>query len=202
MGDAPDVASGALAGANADLTMANSNYATKLVLPPATLTPPGTNGNQTDEPVFTDAAGGDFTEAIGSPTIDAGSEVPSLGLLDVVRKARIRGDAPDIGAYEFVPPPDTRAPNVSIPVAPKGRIKTKHRFVDLTFELASDEPDVVFECRINRLPIDTCTSPVTYRLEATKGTGTTYKLTVRAVDAAGNRSGKAIRLVQLIRKKG
>ena len=91
--------------------------------------------------MFTDTSGGDFTEALGSPTIDAGSsEVASLGLLDIVRRARIGNGAPDIGAYEFVPPPDTRAPNVSIPVAPRGRIKTTKRFVDLTFELASDEP--------------------------------------------------------------
>ena len=50
-------------------------------------------------------------------------------------------------------------------------------------------------------PAEACTSPVTFRLEATKGIGTTYTLNVRATDAAGNRSGKAIRQVQLIRKK-
>ena len=203
IGDAPDIVSGALAGWQADLTLTDSNYDSAFALAPGTVTEPGTNGNQTDEPEFTDAPGGDFSEAPGSPTIDAGSpDVASLGLLDLARKARTIGSAPDIGAYEFVPPPDTRAPSVSIPVAPKGKIKTTKRFVDLTFELAADEPDVDFECKINRQPIQSCTSPATFRLEATKGVGTTYTLTVRATDAAGNRSGKAIRQVQLIRKKG
>ena len=173
MGDAPDVVSGALAGWRADLTLADSNYDDAVA--PRSGHGHGTrctNGNQTTEPVFTNAPGGDFTEAAGSPTIDAGSsQVPSLGLLDIGRRARIGDGSADIGAYEFVPPPDTRAPNVSIPVAPKGRIKTTRRYVDLTFELASDEPDVVFECKINRLPAEACTSPVTYRLEATRGVG-------------------------------
>jgi hypothetical protein len=203
-GDAPDVAAGALIGSSsAHLVLASSNYGE-----PAnaggdtTITPPGTNGNQTAEPVFIDSAGGDYAEAPSSPTIDAGTaSAPSLGLLDLVRIARIRGSAPDIGAYEYVPPPDTQAPNVSIVKAPKGKIKTRKRFVRVGFELASDEPDVSFTCRINRLPVESCSSPVSYRLRATKGVGSSYKLTVRATDAAGNRSGKAIREVQLIRKR-
>jgi hypothetical protein len=201
MGDAPDIASGALAGSTGDLILERSNYDTAAALAPGTVTDPGTNGNQTDEPRFADAAERDYSEAAGSPTIDAGGVAVSLGLLDVVRRARNRGGGPDIGAFEYVPPPDTRAPNVSIPVAPKGRIRTKRRHLDLTFELAADEPNVRFECKIDRLPTQTCSSPVTFRLEATKGVGTTYTLTVRATDAAGNRSGKAIRQVRLIRKK-
>ncbi len=94
------------------------------------MTAAGTNGNQIADPVFTDSAGGDFSEAAGSPTIDAGTaSVPSLGLLDLARIARIRGSAPDIGAYEYVAPPDARAPNVRIVSAPKGTIKTRNRSV-------------------------------------------------------------------------
>ncbi len=201
-GSAPDVAADALAGSTADLVLGSSNYDTAAALGLGTVTDPGTDGNQTAEPLFEDAPGGDFSEAPASPTIDAGGdEIASLGLLDVARVARIGGDAPDIGAFEYVPPPDTRAPNVSIPVAPKGKIKTRKHHLHLTFELASDEPDVRFTCKINRLPAVTCASPATFRLEATKGVGTTYTLVVRATDAAGNRSGKAIRQVQLIRKK-
>ncbi len=204
LGAAPDVAAGALIGpSSANVAMANSSYGTAIVASgDATITPTGANGNQIESPIFTDAAGGDFSEAAGSPTIDAGtSAAPSLGLLDLLRTVRVGQTAPDIGAYEFVPPPDTRAPNVSIVSAPKGKLKTKQRYVDVSFELAADEPDVTFECRMDLLPAEPCTSPVSYRLRATRGVGTTYLLTVRATDSAGNRSGKAIRQVQVIRKK-
>ncbi len=203
LGAAPEVAVGALiGGSSADVDLANSNYDTPAIVgADATVTPAGTNGNQTAEPAFTDLEAGDLSEAPDSPTIDAGTAgVASLGLLDLSRNARIGGPEPDIGAFEYVPPPDSRAPNVAIVSAPKGKLKTRGRFVDVTFELASDEEDVVFECRIDRLPVEQCTSPVSYRLKATKGVGTTYLLTVRATDAAGNRSGKAIRQVQVIRK--
>ena len=202
-GAAPDIAAGELIdGSDAAVALASSNFETTAIVGAATVTAAGANGNQIADPVFTDPPGGDFSEAAGSPTIDAGTaSVPSLGLLDLAGIARIRGSAPDIGAYEYVAPPDVRAPNVRIVSAPKGTIKTRKRSVRVSFEMAADEPDVTFECRIDRMPKETCSSPVAYRLRATKGIGTTYTFTVRAFDAAGNRSGKAFRQVQLIRKR-
>jgi hypothetical protein len=47
---------------------------------------------------------GDFRQAPGSPTIDAGSAV-GIGSLDLAGNSRNLGAGPDIGAFEFVPPP-------------------------------------------------------------------------------------------------
>lgn len=201
-GAAPEVTAVASAdGSSADVDLVGSNYeSVATVGAGAGVTPVGANGNQGSEPTFTDPEAGDLSEAAGSPTIDAGTAAaPSLGLLDLARVARISGSEPDIGAFEHVAPPDTRPPNVSIVSAPRGRLKTRRRFVDVSFELASDEQDVSFDCRLDRLPAESCSSPVSYRLKAVRG-GVTYKFTARAVDAAGNRSGRAIRLVRVIRK--
>jgi hypothetical protein len=60
-------------------------------------------GNQSAPPHFKDAANFDYHEIAGSPTIDAGvNDQP--GPVDFDGQARILGSAPDIGAYEFVPP--------------------------------------------------------------------------------------------------
>ena len=69
-------------------------------------------GNQTAPPLFVDGAAGDYREAPGSPTIDAGSPT-GIGPLDLAGNPRALGPAPDIGAFEFVPPP--RSPERSPP---------------------------------------------------------------------------------------
>jgi hypothetical protein len=61
-------------------------------------------GNQTAQPLVANAAVGDYREAAGSPTIDAGV-VDQLGATDFDGKPRALGAAPDIGAFEFVPLP-------------------------------------------------------------------------------------------------
>ncbi|HEX6229006.1 MAG TPA: choice-of-anchor Q domain-containing protein [Solirubrobacterales bacterium] len=62
------------------------------------------SANQTAPPLFVNAASGDYRPAPGSPTIDAGAP-GELGALDLAGNPRVLGSAPDIGAYEFVPPP-------------------------------------------------------------------------------------------------
>jgi hypothetical protein len=62
-------------------------------------------GNQTAAPAFANAAGGDFHQLAGSPTIDAGRGVIAPGALDIDRQPRLLGSAPDIGADEFALPP-------------------------------------------------------------------------------------------------
>jgi hypothetical protein len=67
------------------------------------------SGNQALLPVFVNAAAGDFRQAAGSPTIDAGLTDPANGALDLDGNARTVNGKTDVGAYELVPP-DTVAP--------------------------------------------------------------------------------------------
>jgi hypothetical protein len=60
-------------------------------------------GNQHDPPKFVDAAAGDYRQAPGSVTIDAGINQPLNGAFDVDGDPR-RIDTTDIGADEFVRP--------------------------------------------------------------------------------------------------
>jgi hypothetical protein len=69
-------------------------------------------GNQTAPPLFVDAEKGDYHEAVGSPTIDAGV-AGELGPFDLDGNLRTLGAAPDIGAYEFLTLPK------AIPVVPE-----------------------------------------------------------------------------------
>jgi hypothetical protein len=75
------------------------------------------SANQTSPPLFVNASSGDYRPAPGSPTIDAGAP-GLLGALDLAGNPRVLGPAPDIGAYEFVPPP---APGmlISLSILPK-----------------------------------------------------------------------------------
>jgi hypothetical protein len=76
-------------------------------------------GNQSAEPVFADA---DYRPAAGSPTIDAGMLDAQASSLDPDGRARMIGKAPDIGAYEYVPPPTatTGGPAPELPDDLKG----------------------------------------------------------------------------------
>jgi hypothetical protein len=94
-----------------EMKLTNSSYATVAgeAAPFATITAPGTNGNQTAAPTFVAADEGDFREATGSPTIDTGLTEAANGSLAVGGEERtlaacLGGPAvTDIGAYEFVP---------------------------------------------------------------------------------------------------
>ena len=104
------------------LFVGNSNFDTSISrspgvgppYPPGTLDPPAEIvedvGNQSVPPLFVDAAAGDFREAAGSPTIDAGQD-RELGTFDLAGTPRSLGKGPDIGAYEAAPavtPPPPR----------------------------------------------------------------------------------------------
>jgi hypothetical protein len=91
--------------------VSNSNFDKAVPNPPGSITDGGMN--QTAPPEFVDAAARDYREAPGSPTIDAGS-VDQLGALDIGGNPRIVGAAPDIGAYEFVPPVPAPPPPAAV----------------------------------------------------------------------------------------
>ena len=64
-----------------------------------------TGGQQTAQPQFVDATGGDFRELETSPTRDAGIASSDLGPVSLGGSSRTFGSAPDIGAYEWTPAP-------------------------------------------------------------------------------------------------
>ena len=71
------------------------------------MTGAGTNFNQTASPLFVNLGAGDFHEAAGSPTIDAGTDSPLNGPFDLEGNPREIGSHTDVGAYEFLIPPST-----------------------------------------------------------------------------------------------
>jgi hypothetical protein len=89
------------------ITLANSNYETEeealCTTPPctATVTNPGSGTNQTTAPAFVDVAGGDFHQALGSPTINAGTNDLANGTTDIDGQDRQIDGTTDIGADEL-----------------------------------------------------------------------------------------------------
>ena len=116
-GGAADVTTEPSGGGLTHLNLDHSNYSTMDTSMGGTITPPGTNGNQTAEPLFVNPLGGDFHQAPGSPTIDAGESAAGIGALDADRHARIQPACvgavgiPDLGAFEASPP--TASPRCS-----------------------------------------------------------------------------------------
>jgi hypothetical protein len=82
------------------IAISNSNFDTSTTDGASTITG---SDNQTAPPQFVNAAGGDYRQSAGSPTIDAGS-TDQIGAVDLDGNPRALGAAPDIGAFEFVPP--------------------------------------------------------------------------------------------------
>jgi hypothetical protein len=112
-GEALDVRVGStVAGSSSTLTLQNSNYSSVDGggTVPGTVTPAGTNGNQTEAPAFVDVAGGDLHQAPGSPTIDAGIADANNGTQDFDRAARTQGAGIDIGADEYFVAPPVQTP--------------------------------------------------------------------------------------------
>jgi hypothetical protein len=98
------------------IVVSNSNFDTFFEEGEASVTE-GT-GNQSAPPHFVDAARGDYREAAGSPTIDAGS-IDRIGALDLEGNSRTLGPAPDIGAFELVPGPTAAGGVQSIVIRPR-----------------------------------------------------------------------------------
>lgn len=118
-----------ITGGNATMNVDHSNWVTQSVSAVAGATAklvhtgPNQNGATAAEPLFADAPNGDYRQAPGSPTIDAGVIDPTAnGLLALGGADRVIGKTTDIGAFEFDPasiPPATGggAPPPAPPVA-------------------------------------------------------------------------------------
>jgi hypothetical protein len=182
---ANDIDAEARGNAVVTVSLDHSSYATTVESGgTATVTPAGTGTNQLEPPTFVDAATGDFHEAAGSPTIDAGAVDASSGVLDLDGNARtVRGRAatscpglPDIGAYELVSPFDCAAPETSI----TGPTSTADNTP--TFTLASTDAGSTFECAVDAGAFGPCTSPFTTPVLALGA----HTVRARATDLGGN----------------
>jgi hypothetical protein len=89
-------------GSSATIVASHSNFDRAVPITPGSIVDAG--GNQSAPPLFVDAASGNYREAAGSPTIDAGV-ADQLGATDFDGNPRVLGAAPDIGAFESAPPP-------------------------------------------------------------------------------------------------
>ncbi len=146
------------------------------------VTNPGANDNQTAAPQFVNAAAGNFHQAAGSPTINAGSAAPGLGSIDIDGEARLQGPAPDIGADEFTEATgDTTAPETTITSGPRRRVRTNRRRARVTFEFVADDPSASFDCTLDGIGYPSCTSPFTARVRRGR-----HNFEVQAFDATGN----------------
>jgi hypothetical protein len=90
------------------VTAHDSNFATtKQGSGGGTFTVPSstTNGNQSAQPMFADAAAGNFHELSGSPTIGAGIDSSQNGATDLDGNPREVAGKTDIGAYQYIAGP-------------------------------------------------------------------------------------------------
>jgi hypothetical protein len=139
--------------------------------------------DQTAAPLFDTQVPGDTHQAAGSPTIDAGRNAAANGVFDVDGNARIMGTKTDIGADEFVSPPDTI---ITLPTINHAKGKA-------TFAFKSLGPSTGFECQLMTRPsgvippYKSCTSPKTYRHLA-KGK---WRFRVRAIGVGGTDASPA-----------
>lgn len=108
--DGPDPGPG-----SSTITFDHSNYRTVSEVQGGQVLDSG--GHQTDLPLFTDAGGGDFSERVGSPTINAGLTDPLNGMLDFAGNPRVVDGSTDIGAFEYVPPAPPQPPAPPAPPA-------------------------------------------------------------------------------------
>jgi hypothetical protein len=132
----------------------------------------GSGSNQSGDPLFADAAGGDFHPLTGSPLIDAGTSDSASGPSDLDGRARTLGAAPDIGAYEFPPPPPPPPPGVD-PGAPGGPAGPAGPGTGVTADLAA--PELTSLALTNRtFAVGSAETPVAARAKK----GTTFRLTL------------------------
>jgi hypothetical protein len=103
-------------GAQATITATHTNYQSSDVVGSGTAVVDG-GGNRAEEPAFVNAAAGDYRQALGAYTIDAGLNDPLNGAFDVDGDPRTIGTT-DVGADEFVATPTATAAVTNTTVSP------------------------------------------------------------------------------------
>jgi hypothetical protein len=211
-----DIETGETGTGTVDVSLAHSNYAkVTSEVGITTVTPAGSGTNQSTAPLFANAAGNDFAELSGSPTIDAGANEAANGSFDLGGNARaLAGVIPcpaitDIGAYEYVPaslppcpPPPSKGSDKKTKIVKAGQGKSKPTISVLrakirkrkaTFRFEGSGGTIGFECKPDKKPFRSCRSPKTYkRLKSGK-----HEFSVRAVDAKGKHSKPAKRTFRI-----
>lgn len=200
----------------------HSNYADVTSEGGASVTAAGSGTNQTADPLFVNAAGEDFRQATGSPTIDAGANDAANGPLDLEGNARTLASRilcpaiTDIGAYEFVggpaacppspPPSGEKDPGPIVdPVGENPEPKPAALSASITkakidgskatfyFKGSGGSGTLRLECRLDGKPFLACKSAKSYRgLKPGK-----HEFSVRAVDSKSKRSKPATRKFQI-----
>jgi hypothetical protein len=168
------------------ITVANisfSNFETQSIDGPNSFaTGPGVAGNQTVQPVFVDAAGGDFHQDASSPTVDQGALEEGVSATDFEGEPRGQGFGIDIGADELpvAPlPPDTNPPDTRILKRPKRRTNSRKA----RFKFGTTEPaGAVYMCSLDGKAFKSCKSPMKLRVKR----GRRHTFAVFSIDEAGN----------------
>jgi DNA-binding beta-propeller fold protein YncE len=91
---------------------------------------------------------------------------------------------------------DTAGPAVSLTRAPKRKLKTTKRRVNVKFAFRSPEQGARFTCKLDRRAATACSSPISYRIGRGK-----HNFIVFATDSLGNRGRAAAVPVQVVKKK-
>jgi hypothetical protein len=153
---------------------------------------PGSGGGVTAPPVFANAAGGDYHQGPGSPTVNAGLATATLlGTNDLDGDPRTLGPAPDIGADEAEDDP----PETTISGGPRKRTRKRRA----RFTLVSSEAGSSFQCSLDGKAFAACASHfVTPKLKRRRR----HTLRVRAIDGFKNVDpSPAARSWRILRRK-
>lgn len=96
-----------------NLTFSHCDFAVSSLSKEATEVESPTGSDQRGPALFVNAGAGDFEEAQGSPTIDAGVTEAADGETDLAGRPRVIGSSTDIGAYEAMDAPSIATPAVT-----------------------------------------------------------------------------------------
>jgi hypothetical protein len=157
---------------------------------------PGPNMLSVD-PLYVNAASGDYRLQPGSPVVDAGSAAPVGGLppVDADGNARVAGAAPDLGAYELgsAPVTSTTTTSSTTTTLPAGPCPVASTYDSVACRLGEVADEVRAGVAAGRVMDD---------LLAAVARATTTVQDAQAKSAAGKRRGSRAALTRALRALG